>query len=180
MTNDAARVDEPIEIVDYDPAWPALFVQESSRIRAALGDVVAGLEHFGSTAVRGMAGKPIVDILVGVRHYDTFSNHIPKLEAIGYENFGEIFIPERIYLRKRSEHKFNVAVTRIGGEFWQTQILLRDYLRTHPAEAEAYSASKRTAYENGARMFSSYSKSKLKFLAGLMERARRANDNERD
>jgi hypothetical protein len=57
MERSAADVDEPITIVDYDPAWPLLFAEEQRRVEDALGDVVTRVEHFGSTAVVGMAGK---------------------------------------------------------------------------------------------------------------------------
>jgi GrpB-like predicted nucleotidyltransferase (UPF0157 family) len=62
-----ALMDE-IEIVEYDPRWPALFAEEAALLRAALHpDLVVGLEHFGSTAIPGLAAKPINDILVAVR-----------------------------------------------------------------------------------------------------------------
>ena len=57
-----------ITIADYDPAWPARFESERVRIEAALGDLPIRIEHIGSTAVPGLAAKPIVDILVTVDH----------------------------------------------------------------------------------------------------------------
>ena len=53
---------KPVELYDYDPAWPALFEREAARIRAALGDRARLLEHTGSTSVPGLAAKPIIDI----------------------------------------------------------------------------------------------------------------------
>jgi GrpB-like predicted nucleotidyltransferase (UPF0157 family) len=125
-------IDEPIVIVPYDPSWPALFDEERRRITPALGDIVTGVEHFGSTAVPGMAGKPIVDLLVGVADLALASSRIAGLERLGYENFGEIFIPGRIYLRRRGACPFNIAMTLEGGAFWDSQLVLRDYLRVHP------------------------------------------------
>lgn len=164
-------VDEPITIVEYDPQWPSLYDAERDRVQAALGDVAARIEHFGSTAVPGMAGKPIVDLLVGVADLPSASAHIPSLEALGYENFGEIFLPGRVYLRRRGPPHFNIAMTLEDGPFWETQITVRDFLRTHPAEVVAYSQSKRAAYDGGARLFSTYSQGKAPYLAGLLERA---------
>jgi GrpB-like predicted nucleotidyltransferase (UPF0157 family) len=166
------EVDEPIVIAEYDAAWPALFIAERDRVQAALGSVVTGIEHFGSTAVPGMAGKPIVDLLVGVRNLGIASQRISALEALGYENFGELFLPGRLYLRRRGPPNFNVAITVDGGTFWSAQIIIRDYLRAHPHEAGLYSASKRSAYANGSRMFSTYSQAKGPFLEALMARAR--------
>jgi GrpB-like predicted nucleotidyltransferase (UPF0157 family) len=55
-----------LEIADYDPAWPARFEQERARIEAALGPQALRIEHIGSTAVPGLAAKPIIDVLVVV------------------------------------------------------------------------------------------------------------------
>jgi len=118
-----------------------------------------------------MAGKPVVDLLVGVRDLESVPQHMPSLERLGYENPGEILLSGRLYLRKRGPPDFNIAMTEQGGAFWNAQIILRDFLLTHPDEAIAYSSSKRALYADGARMFSSYSQGKERFLSALMERA---------
>ncbi|MDI1433860.1 GrpB family protein [Polyangium sorediatum] len=165
-------VDEPISIVAYDARWPLDFEAEAARVRAALGPVVVAIEPFGSSAVPGLVSKPIVDILVGVADLQEAKPHVAGLVAIGYEDFGEIFVPGRIYLRKRgAAPHFNVAVTEHGGPFWAGNLAVREYLRAHPAEVEAYARHKREAVERGATMFSSYSQAKDEFVRGLRERA---------
>jgi GrpB-like predicted nucleotidyltransferase (UPF0157 family) len=172
------EVDEPIVLAEYDPDWPGLFVAERGRIEAALGEIATRIEHFGSTAVPGMAGKPIVDVMVGVRDLGSAADRISALEALGYENFGEIFIPGRVYLRRRGPPHFNIAMTVEGGPFWNTQIMIRDYLRKHPPEVAAYCESKRSAYAQGCRMFSTYSQAKGPHLTALLERARQWYDSQ--
>jgi GrpB-like predicted nucleotidyltransferase (UPF0157 family) len=164
-------VDEPITICEYDPAWPGLFVSERDRVQRAFAKLATRIDHFGSTAVPGMAGKPIVDLLVGVANLRSASPRLSVLEALGYENFGEIFIPGRVYLRRRGPPHFNLAVTELGGPFWSDQILIRDFLRAHPNEAAAYSAHKRSLFADGSRLFSSYSQAKGPYLAALKARA---------
>ncbi len=169
----AGDVDEPITVVEADARWPALYAEEAARVRGALGELVSRLEHVGSTAVPGLAGKPVVDLLVGVRDLDEGRGAAMRLVGLGYEDFGEIFLPGRLYLRRRGPPDFNVAVAPEGGEFFRTQLAVRDYLRAHPREVEAYAAVKREAYAGGARLFSSYSQRKHEFLVGLIGRARR-------
>jgi GrpB-like predicted nucleotidyltransferase (UPF0157 family) len=166
-------IDEEITVGPYDPSWPALFAAEAPRVADALGDVVTRIEHFGSTAVPGMDGKPVVDLLVGVRDLQAAAAGVSPLEALGYENFGEIFIRGRLYLRRRGPPHFNVAVTEDGGAFWTDQLAVRDYLRAHPDEARAYAAHKHAVYEAGARLFSTYSQAKAPLLEALAVRARR-------
>src|SRR5439155_9295059 len=75
----------PIEIVDYDAAWPRQFEDEKHRILAAIGRYVAAVEHIGSTAVPGLAAKPIIDILVGLRSLTDATNWIIPLAGLGYQ-----------------------------------------------------------------------------------------------
>ncbi|MDI3286363.1 GrpB family protein [Polyangium sp. 15x6] len=165
-------VDEPISIVEYDARWPLEYAAESARVRAALGPLVLAIEPFGSSAVPGLVSKPIIDILVGVADLEEAKPHVAGLVALGYEDFGQIFIAERIYLRKRgTPPHFNVAVTEHGGPFWVANLAVRDYLRSHPAEVEAYARHKEEAVARGATMFSSYSQAKDAFVRGLRERA---------
>jgi GrpB-like predicted nucleotidyltransferase (UPF0157 family) len=77
--------DEPIRLVDYDPDWPRRFESERSELSAAIGPWInGGIHHVGSTAVPGLAAKPTVDILVGVRDLDESRACFAPLAALGY------------------------------------------------------------------------------------------------
>ena len=74
-----------IAILDYDPAWPGMFEQERANLQSVLGPLVLAIEHMGSTAVPGLAAKPIIDLLVGVHDLtDARSLCVKPLEALGY------------------------------------------------------------------------------------------------
>jgi GrpB-like predicted nucleotidyltransferase (UPF0157 family) len=169
-----ADADEPIELTDYDPRWPDLYREEATLVRAALGTDALRSEHMGSTAVPGLSGKPVIDILVGTASLEIAKKSASKLAALEYEDFGELFIPGRIYLRRRgkSRQQFDVALAAVDSEFYATQLAVRDFLRAHPGEAAAYAEEKKKAYAAGARLFSTYSQAKGAFVASLIERAR--------
>jgi GrpB-like predicted nucleotidyltransferase (UPF0157 family) len=61
---------DPIIVLPYDEAWPSLYQKEQARIECAIGPWVEEIEHVGSTAVPGLAAKPIIDIMVGVKSLD--------------------------------------------------------------------------------------------------------------
>jgi GrpB-like predicted nucleotidyltransferase (UPF0157 family) len=164
--------DEPIIVTEYDPTWPMLFAAERNRVRNACGQAVTRIEHIGSTAVSGMAAKPIVDLLVGVRTLEGIAQYAEKLAAIGYRSVGAALYADRIYLRRRGPPHFDIAVAVDGGDWWRAQIGLRDYLRARPAEAAAYSNCKRDIFRAGSRTFASYAKDRAPFLKALSERAR--------
>ncbi|HEX5288783.1 MAG TPA: GrpB family protein, partial [Streptosporangiaceae bacterium] len=74
----------PIELADYDPAWPQLFEREAARIRSVLGDRAVLIEHAGSTSVPGLPAKPLIDIVLAVPDTTDEPSYVPDLTAAGY------------------------------------------------------------------------------------------------
>ncbi|MGH3023620.1 MAG: NAD-dependent protein deacylase [Gaiellaceae bacterium] len=134
-----------VEMAEYDPDWPRLYEEEAARVLEALGEkVVVAAEHMGSTAVPGLAGKPVIDLSVGLGRLELSAEQIAAMERLGYEYLGEYGLPGRLFFRRdeggrRTHH---VHVVEHDGERWHHHRAFRDYLRAHPAEAEAYAAEK--------------------------------------
>src|SRR5213593_3900512 len=78
------RLTGRVELREYDPTWPDLYAREAERIRRVLGDRVVRLEHVGSTAVPGLAAKPIIDLVLEVPDSSDDPAYVPALEAAGY------------------------------------------------------------------------------------------------
>jgi GrpB-like predicted nucleotidyltransferase (UPF0157 family) len=89
-----------VVVVAHDPKWIGKFHSEATIIGEALGSVAVGIHHIGSTAVPGIAAKPIIDILVEARSVVAIDENATSLEACGYESMGEFGIPGRRYFRK--------------------------------------------------------------------------------
>jgi len=141
----AALRGPPLEVTDYDQAWPRRYEEEAPRVRAALGDEIVAVEHMGSTAVPGLAAKPVIDISVGLRRLELTPEQVAAMESIGYEYLGENNLPGRLFFRKdeggrRTHH---VHVVEFDGEHWHRHRAFRDHLRAHPEEAKRYGAEKR-------------------------------------
>src|SRR6185503_6012983 len=137
-------VHEEIDIVPYDPAWPARFCEERETLLACLpADLVRRIEHFGSTAVPGLAAKPIVDVLVEVTDLEAAKIHIvPVLEAQGYDYFwrpthGEDGPPFYAWFIKRDPagvRTHHIHMVEAHFEHWDS-VSFRDHLIAHPAVA---------------------------------------------
>jgi len=175
----AANIDEWITVAPYDPQWPWQFADEQGPVRDALGEVVADIAHFGSTAVPGLAAKPIVDILVGVQALPLREGQIAALARQGYEYLGDAGIPGRVAFRKRRPLAFNLAVVAWGGPLWRDNLLLRDFLRAHPDDARHYAAHKRNVLAEGASTLLAYSDRKGVVVAELLRKARHWDDTGR-
>ncbi|MGI8927454.1 MAG: GrpB family protein [Tepidiformaceae bacterium] len=167
-----------VVIAQYHPAWPALFAEEAARLQEACGLALLAIEHIGSTAVPGLAAKPIIDLMPGVASFEAAITLVPAVEALGYAYLGEFGIARRHYFRKgdgpepRTHH---LHMVEVGGEFWERHLLFRDYLRSHPETAAAYAAMKRDAatVHGIAPDTDAYTEAKSPFIAAVLKRARR-------
>lgn len=137
--------DAPVEIVPPDPSWPALFAEEAEVLRRALAPWLAGpIEHIGSTAVAGLAAKPVIDIMAGVHTLDESRPAIAAAEGLRY-----CYSPYRPDVEHwfckpsfafRTHHLHLIPVT---APEWRRAIAFRDYLRGHAGVAAEYEALKR-------------------------------------
>jgi len=165
------QLDEPIEIEEYNPAREKVFRSAANEIRRRLGVLVLGIEHIGSTAVPGLRGKPVVDIMLGVGPGDLRLERLrPALD--GYESLGEAGVPGRLYFRRRKSEAINVQAVEFGGMLWIDSVLLRDYLRAHPDEVQRYGRTKSNIIEGGTRTLLAYSRAKHEMIQDLLTHAR--------
>src|SRR5689334_4395940 len=84
-----------IVVVDYDPAWPAVFEKLRARTWSVVGDFALGIEHIGSTSVPGLAAKPIIDMCVVVPSAEQVSLSIERLATLGYVHRGDLGVEGR-------------------------------------------------------------------------------------
>ncbi len=145
-----------IVIADYDPAWVTRFEAERDLIYRTCGrDAFVRIEHMGSTSVPGLAAKPIIDMMPGVRSLDDAPPLIPLLGSIGYDyepafekpspELKDPGMPERRYFRKDADgvRAFHMHLVEAGSEFWVRHLRFRNHLRTFPETALAYADLKR-------------------------------------
>ena len=175
---------EPVEIVDYDPGWPADFERERRHLLSCLPeDLVVRIEHFGSTAVPGLAAKPIIDMLVEVTDLAAVRERVvPLLESQGYEyfwrpTFGDDGAPFYAWFIKRDPasgrrtHHIHVVEGTFASH-WD-RLLFRDYLIAHPDIAAQYGALKREIAAAPSTDRVRYTAAKGDFIQRITEIARR-------
>ena len=137
-----------IVVREYDPRWPAMFEEERLRLVPALGALAVSIDHVGSTAVVGLAAKPIIDILVGVRSLvEARGVCAERLAALGYVHVAEAaaWLPDELLFRKGPPGPWthHVHVMEPDSARWDEFVLVRDYLRRHPEVAGAYGELKK-------------------------------------
>lgn len=170
------KLNIPIEIVSYDPRWPDLFEMERISLIPAFGDHLCCIEHIGSTAVPGLAAKPVIDILVGVRKIADSPAFIPALEGMGYDYIPrhEMIFPERRYLHRivEGKHTHHLHIVEPDSKFFKDQILFRDHLRNHPADAARYAELKYALAGKFQNNREAYTDGKSELIQQILQRAR--------
>jgi GrpB-like predicted nucleotidyltransferase (UPF0157 family) len=164
FTREMTRRADPITVVDYDPRWPAVFEMLRAEVAGALGDLALAIEHVGSTAVPGLAAKPIIDMDVLLRSASDLSVCMERLAALGYKHRGDLGIPKReAFAAPPDRPAHHLYVCPPESREFRRHVALRDYLRAHPADASSYAELKRSlairyrderlAYADGKREF---------------------------
>ncbi|MDD5599410.1 MAG: GrpB family protein [Victivallaceae bacterium] len=168
---------EGVEVVKYNPGWPKLFEQEKEHLQQCLPvDLIVRIEHFGSTAVRGLAAKPIVDMLIEITNVQRGKTLIPEvLEPQGYDCFWRPLWNENVppfftwCIKRnasgiRTHHLHFVAVG-----FKDEELRFRDILRQNQDIATAYAdlKFKLSADHHADRI--SYTEAKGDFIRQILE-----------
>lgn len=167
------RFDPAVRIVDYDPRWPEMAAGEIVRIEAALGGQAMRIDHVGSTAVPGMAAKPIVDLQVSVAAIGPTERYALPLEDLGYLFAPDQDSPDLHFFGKPAARPrtFHLHVCAAGSDHEMRHLALRDYLRAHPDEAARYAEVKRELVDERPGDRLAYIEGKADYVAALEERA---------
>jgi len=168
-------MEQPVELVDYDPAWPAAFEAERSRLIEALPDTFVAIEHIGSTAVFGLRTKPLIDLLAGVRSMSDARALNNMLDRMGYttsEEFNATLATRQWFMRQsggRRTHHLHVVVH--DSDEWIARIGFRDRLRADANLRDRYEALKEDLARRFADDRDAYTEGKSAFiLATIAER----------
>ncbi len=139
-------------VVPYDEAWKSAFEEIKKEIEGAIGGLIIGIEHVGSTSVEGLSAKPCIDIDVIIRDYAIFDTVVRKLETIGYIHEGNLGIKDREafrYSNKPHLQNHHLYVCPQQSEELYRHITFRGFLRKNAEAAKKYGLTKETA----ARLF---------------------------
>ncbi len=157
-----------VVIADYDPQWPAHFAALASAVAAALGPLLIRIEHIGSTAVPGLAAKPVIDLDAMVPT-EAVAEAVRRLAAVGYVYKGDQGIPGREAFRPpQGSVPHHLYVCPIGSSEFTAHLRFRDALRADRALAEEYSRMKRELAERFTSDRNAYCEAKTDFVRAVL------------
>ncbi len=163
-----------VKLSKYDPEWKTLFEEESNKLLTVASDYLEDVQHIGSTAIPGIVSKPIIDILAAINSLSNISKIIKPLEQLDYIHRGEQGIPNRHLFVKGGEdyRTHHLHVVEKEHSEWPKHILFRDYLRSHPLEAQEYSKLKQDLLKKYEFDREQYTDSKSDFIKKILEKAK--------
>ncbi|MEJ8544685.1 GrpB family protein [Brevibacillus borstelensis] len=132
-----------IEVLPYDEGWVALFEREEALLRRIFSEELVAIHHIGSTSIKGMKAKPIIDIMPVVKDIDRVHLYDDAMRKIGYEPKGENGINGRRYFQKGGDQRtHHVHIFQEGHPDIQRHLAFRDYVGSHPEAMAAYAKRK--------------------------------------
>lgn len=165
------RLDAPVVLAEHDPEWMQQYAEEERRIRRALGPQARRVVHVGSTAVPGLAAKPVIDVVLEVSDSADEGAYVPRLEAIGYA----LHLREPAWhehrLLKLTSPAVNLHVFTDGSSETERMVLLRDRLRAVPEERARYERAKRELASRRWAHVQDYADAKSGVVEAIVERA---------
>jgi len=155
-----------LQITPYNPRWPDLFRQEARQIFKVLPGQIILIHHIGSTAIAGIKAKPIIDFLIEVHQIESVDANSKAMITLGYDPRGENGIPGRRYFVKGTAgvHSHHLHVFQVGHPDVARHLDFRDYLRSHPDQAQAYSQLKEKLAQKYQNDPVSYTDGKTEFI----------------
>jgi GrpB-like predicted nucleotidyltransferase (UPF0157 family) len=156
----------PVEIVPYDPVWPARFETEAAILRQSLAPWLAGpVEHVGSTAVPGLAAKPVIDIMAGVQTLAASRPAIAIATTLGYCHWPYQEDREHWFCKPSAAHRtHHLHLVPVASLHWVRVIAFRDHLRRDPQTAREYAALKQRLAEAHRLDREAYTEAKRPFI----------------
>lgn len=167
----------PIELKEYTPTWEEQYKQEARKILMTIGDSnVVRVNHIGSTAVKGLAAKPIIDILVEIEPDIDLEQLISRMEHTGYlvSRQQNIPAPNLVFYKGYTDQGYQGQAYHVYVRYpgdWD-ELYFRDYLQEKPSIAQRYAALKKKLADTFRNNRDEYTEAKTAFIQGVNKMAK--------
>lgn len=170
-----------VEVISYQESWPKTFGAEAGRLHAVFGEEINEIHHIGSTAVPGLAAKPVIDIMPVTTSLTAVDKKEAQLKQLGYRAYGENGISGRRFFTKdvSGVRAFHVHVFEADSDHSRRHLAVRDYLRVHQEARFSYERLKQSLAREYPYSMDAYVEGKHEFVQMLEHSALRWYQNDR-
>lgn len=165
-----------VVLCTHDAGWIAQAEQTIAEIKSLLGAAAIAVEHVGSTSVPGLAAKPILDLVIGVRELSDLDPYVDKLAQMHIREAGQDLPDQRLFVMgdfEKDTRTHHIHAVRWDSAAWKNYIRFRDYLRIFEEKRSEYEVEKRrlAAWYPADRQ--AYTEGKAELIGRLIEEANR-------
>jgi len=166
---------DEVKIVPYEEGWKSEFIKVKNDLMEHGNLKDKQIEHIGSTSIKGMVAKPVIDIMVGVNRLNTLDKKFFKnLQRIGFYRL-QIERPHEIVCAKFTDQSFEmkthfIHIVEYGNEKWQQMLFFRDYLNAHEDAKQQYQALKSNFFSTDLAGINAYTKYKEQFIQSIFDK----------
>ena len=158
----------------HEEEWEREAEKTIRMLTPLFGDSAADIQHVGSTAIRTISAKPILDLAVAARDMEAVRGRIPVLEAAGVIFRGEDHPGEFLFVMgdfERDTRTHHIHVCPQDGVDWRNYLAFRDYMNAHPDRANEYEKLKISLAAKYASDRGSYTRGKWEFITAILAQA---------
>jgi len=164
-------------VVPYDESWAEMYEAEKEILLKVFGGFALDIRHFGSTSVKGMSAKPVLDIMIIVTNINLADDYKAEMIRRGYTPKGENGIEQRRYFVRYKpdgeNHASHIHVYEKGNPHISDELMFRDFLSLDEESFREYERVKLEAAEKFRFSPGEYTDAKSACVAAIMEKARK-------
>jgi GrpB-like predicted nucleotidyltransferase (UPF0157 family) len=162
-----------VEVLPHQEGWADLYHLEARKLKQIFGGEILASYHIGSTAIQSTYAKPIIDILIEAKKIERIDLYNREMEQVGYVAKGENgIVGRRFFMKGGDDRTHHIHMFELGNPDIQRHLLFRDYMNSHPAEADKYSDLKRRLATEFSTNMDEYIAGKNDFIKNIDEKAK--------
>ncbi|WP_153126402.1 GrpB family protein [Peribacillus tepidiphilus] len=168
-----------VELAQHESQWASVADQTIQRLKGIYKELAIDIQHVGSTSIKGIKAKPIIDLVIGVKNFQEVYDLVPRLEENGFYHKPENDQVWQIFFSCGNDaiRTHHIHVVIYGEDRWKGYIQFRDYLNAHPDKARQYEALKKQLAATYPEDRQKYTEGKSDFIVQMMEEADRLYNN---
>ncbi|MBO4706339.1 MAG: GrpB family protein [Spirochaetaceae bacterium] len=161
-----------VKVEQHNPEWETIARNTIEQLKKILKNTAVDIQHVGSTAIKNIRAKPIIDIVIGVSELDNILPFNEDLKANGFFFCGQIHPEQYLYVCGHDDFRsHHIHVVTYNSKIWNDYLNMRDYLNCHKDEAQAYSELKESLAKQYAKNRDTYTAKKSEFISSILQKA---------
>ncbi|MDY0407483.1 GrpB family protein [Virgibacillus soli] len=158
-----------VYLTKWTEEWEKEFIDEKGKIEKLLQPYAVAIHHIGSTSVKGLSAKPIIDIAIELNQFNEGEHCVMPLKGLGYAYKGTNILPDRHYFSKGEPRTHQIHMYESGNKYLLKQLHFRDYLRLNRQAKIEYEQLKQRLAKTYANDKHQYAAEKTNFITSLLK-----------